>query len=204
MKQQFALFLQFYGQGKYAAAPFPLSLGPKSEVPIYLLRSSPPPVISPSGLLQVIASNTTRLKMTSMAMNSVFYIRLNGTWRRISNAKDQNLTFVSGMMNEKSSFLCSALPWAAERCLRVCQRLASHLTTANRPFRLLSSSTKNYPSPICLCLCLSVLMLVSFVSSSGVCLHPFVSLCLTGCFIFCLSLPVYVAVAEFLGKVTPV
>ena len=91
-------------------------------------------------------------------------------------------------MNEKSSFLCSALPWAAERCLRVCQRLASHLTTANRPFRLLSSSTKNYPSPICLCLCLSVLILVSFVSSSGVCLHPFVSLCLSDCFIFCLSM----------------
>ena len=96
-------------------------------------------------------------------------------------------------MNEKSSFLCSALPWAAERCLRVCQRLASHLTTANRPFRLLSSSTKNYPSRICLCLCLSVLIFVSFVSSSRVCLYPFVSLCLTGCFIFCMSLPVYVA-----------
>ena len=38
MKQQFALFVPFHRQGKYAAAPFPLSLGPKSEVPIYLAR----------------------------------------------------------------------------------------------------------------------------------------------------------------------
>ena len=93
-------------------------------------------------------------------------------------------------MKSRASF---APPWAAERCLRVCQRLASHLTTANRPFRLLSSSTKNYPSPICLCLCLSLLLYWLVLSPLAGSVFPLLFFVFNWLFHFCLSLPVYVA-----------